>query len=465
MADLRTWLNQHGLERLAPVLGENDIDVDVLPDLTDHDLERLGLTLGQRRRLLKAIATLADGIVASAPAAASNISISPRNDGSPEPREAERRQVTVMFCDLVDSTKLSGELDPEDMNAVIRSYQDACGGGIARFDGFLAKLMGDGVLAYFGFPQAHEDNAERAVRAALAIVHAISQMTTPCGRQLHVRIGIASGLVVVGDIVGTGVAREQAIVGETPNLAARIQALAAVDTVYVSQSTYRLIGRIFDVEDRGEHTLKGFSQPQPLWRVCGNSGIESRFAAARSGTTVPFIGRDNEIGLLLERWNMAKSGEGQFVLVTGEAGIGKSQLIEALRERGGGIESTVITLQCSPHQVNTILYPLVGSLEVAAEFAASDLPEQKLEKLERYLKRTGDRDNAALPFYAEVMSLPTVGAASLPEGLSPGQRRAATIAAVVERVLQTLGTPSRLGPARGRALDRPDFGRAYDADD
>ncbi|TAK97923.1 MAG: hypothetical protein EPO08_20470 [Rhodospirillaceae bacterium] len=215
-----------------------------------------------------------------------------------------------------------------------------------------------------------------------------------------------------------------------------MQALAAVDTICVSLSTCRLIGRVFELEDRGEHTLKGFSLPQAVWRVCGESGVASRFAAARSAAGAPFIGRDHEMGLLIERWNMALSGEGQFVLVTGEAGIGKSRLIEALRERVGSIESTVLTLQCSPHQVNTTLYPLVGFLEVAAEFAAGDLPEQKLEKLERYIRRTGDNDNATLPFYAEVMSLPTVGAASLPDGMSPGQRRAATIAAVVERVLR-----------------------------
>jgi class 3 adenylate cyclase/ABC-type cobalamin/Fe3+-siderophores transport system ATPase subunit len=436
MADLHTWLNQRGLGGLAQVLSENDIDVDILPDLTDQDLERLGLSLGQRRRLLKVIATVDDNAakLSSRPSTSAPIS----SDAEPplEPREAERRQVTVMFCDLVDSTKMSGELDPEDMNAIIRVYQDTCGGCIARFDGFLAKLMGDGVLAYFGFPHAHEDSAERAVRAALAIVQAVSQLSAPGGRGLHVRIGMASGLVVVGDIVGTGVAREQAIVGETANLAARVQVLAAVDTVCVSHSTYRLIGRIFEVEDRGEHMLKGFAQPQAIWRIRSEASVESRFAAVRSVAKVPFIGRDHEIGLLLDRWNMALSREGQFILVTGEAGIGKSRLIEALRERVGTIESTVLLLQCSPHQVNTTLYPLVSSLEVAAEFAAGDLPEQKLEKLERFLKRTGDKDNAALPFYADVMSLPTVGAASLPKGMSPGQRRAATIAAVVERVLR-----------------------------
>lgn len=259
-------------------------------------------------------------------------------DGRAAPREAERRQVTIMFCDLIGSTELAGRLDPEDMSKLIRAYQDICAGAIARFDGFLAKLMGDGVLAYFGFPTAHEDSAERAVRSALAIVAAMPRLAAPNGGRLQVRVGIATGLVVVGDIVGTGVAREQSIVGETPNLAARLQALAGPDGILLSQSTHRLIGRTFEVENAGEHVIKGFPQPVTAWRVRREAAVASRFAAARSAKSAPFIGREHEMGLLLDRWRQAVSGEGQFLLLTGEAGIGKSRMVDAfpracLRER------------------------------------------------------------------------------------------------------------------------------------
>jgi predicted ATPase/class 3 adenylate cyclase len=339
-----------------------------------------------------------------------------------------------MFCDLVGSTELSGRLDPEDLSKVIRGYQDACAGAIARFDGFLAKLMGDGVLAYFGFPHAHEDSAERAVRAALAILADVPRLAAPNEPQLRARIGIATGLVVVGDIVGTGVAREQSIVGETPNLAARLQALAEPDTLLVSQSTHRLIGRTFDMESAGEHPIKGFPQPVPMWRVRGESALTTRFAAARGASNGPLIGRQHEMGLLLDRWRLAASGEGQFILLAGEAGIGKSRLVDALREGRDDGSKTVIGFQCSSNYINTALYPMIRYLEVAAEFQSDDLPTQKIQKLETLLTRTGGGVDVSVPLFADLMSLPANGRWSPPGDFSPQQRKAATIGAFIKHV-------------------------------
>lgn len=401
MADLRDWLSQHGLEGLSEVLIQSDVDIDVVADLTDQDLIGLGISLGNRRRFLKAAAELAatPGIPAAAAASAAS-----------EAHEAERRQVTVMFCDLVGSTDLSTRLDPEDLAKLVRRYQEACSEAIAAFEGFLAKLMGDGVLAYFGFPRAHEDAAERAVRAACAIIEGMREHRTPDGSRLHARIGIATGLVVVGDIVGTGVAREQTIVGETPNLAARLQSLAAPDTIYIADGTRRLLGGVFELEDAGAHAIKGFAQPLPVWRVLREAAVTSRFAAGR--TTLPFIGRANEIGLLLDRWQLAREGEGQFVMLTGEAGIGKSRLLAALRERCEAAPFHAIELQSSPHHVNTALYPIARHIELISE----QLPERPVLRpfleLIGFARADGDGD------------------------CSPAQRKSAGIAAFIDYVAE-----------------------------
>ena len=425
--DLAEWLTRQNLEVLADVLRANDVDLDILPELTDQDLEGLGLSLGQRRRLLRAAASLAAS--PAEPAAAA-----PTSPSTPQPQTAERRQVTVMFCDLVGSTELSARLDPEDMRAVIRGYQDLCAGAIARFDGFLAKLMGDGVLAYFGFPHAHEDAAERAVRAALAVVASMPDIAATDGTRLIARIGIATGLVVVGDIVGTGVAREQSIVGETPNLAARLQGLAAPGEILVSQSTQRLLGRLFDLEDAGAHALKGFALPVPAWRVRGESAVGRRFAAARDGEGIPFVGRQNEMGLLLDRWRLAASGEGQFVLLSGEAGIGKSRLADAVREHCSD-EAVFAAFQCSAHHANTALYPMIRYLEIAAGFVAEDSPGAKLAKLEAFLAPASSAARTLVPLFAPLMSLPVEGCPSLPE-MTAAQRKAATISAFIDHMVQ-----------------------------
>ena len=305
---------------------ENDIDAEVLSDLTDGDLEKIGVSLGHRRRLLKAVAALA-GPAAAPPAAATPI--------PPVADAAERRQLTVMFCDLVGSTALSARLDPEDMRQVIRAYQDACSGAIARYDGFVAKFMGDGVLAYFGFPRAHEEDAERAVRAGLDIAAVVAKLETPANENLKVRVGIATGIVVVGDLVGQGSAQEQAVVGETPNLAARLQALAEPGAVVIAESTRRLVGGAFELEPLRPRALKGFDTPVPGWAVLHEAENVSRFEASRSQRLTPLVGREHEVALLLDRWREASEGEGQVALISGEAGIGKSRVLTALSERIG----------------------------------------------------------------------------------------------------------------------------------
>ena len=320
MSDLRDWLRGNNLEQYADAFEANDIDLDMLAELTDRDLEALGLSLGNRRRLLKAIAGRGAELGPSKPAPAEG----------PRPGDAERRQVTVLFADMVGSTAVSGKVDPELLGALIRRYQDAAAGAIGRYGGFVAKFMGDGVLAYFGFPRAFEDAAERAVRAAIGILAEVGDIELPDKTRVQARIGIATGLVVVGEIIGTGIAQERTIVGETPNLAARLQALAGPDTILVSEATQNLLGGLFELEHTGQHELKGFARPVPAWRVVGEATVESRFAAIRTGGNLPLIGRAHEMGLMLERWQLARQGEGQIVTVIGEAGIGKSRSIEAL---------------------------------------------------------------------------------------------------------------------------------------
>ena len=422
MSDLRDWLRKNKLEQYADAFEANDIDLDILSELTEHDLEKLGVSLGNRRRLVKAIAERAGGESATTPMPAPGLD-------SGVSSEAERRQVTVLFCDLVGSTALSGAIDPEPLGTLIRRYQDAAAGAIGRFGGFVAKFMGDGVLAYFGFPRAFEDAAERAVRAAIGILAEVGGIARPDGTRLQARIGIATGLVVVGEIVGTGSAQERTIVGETPNLAARLQSLAAPDTILISEATQRLLGGMFDLEPIGEHELKGFARPVPVWRVRGEASVESRFAAIRTGGNLPFIGRAHEMGLLLDRWRLARQGEGQIVTVIGEAGIGKSRSIEALQEALVAEPHARIHLQCSPYHSDSALYPVIQHLGRAARFAAADLPSARIEKLGALFAERAASDAAAIPLLAELLTIPApptaVSDASATQGgdhCPPGRR-------------------------------------------
>ena len=280
-------------------------------------------------KLLDAIAALRSDASGKAPSADAATTASPPSV-SPEDR-AERRQVTVMFSDLVGSTALSARMDPEDLRELISAYQKCVAETVQRFGGFVAKYMGDGVLVYFGYPQAHEDDAESAVRAGLELVTAIGALKTHA--PLKTRVGIATGLVVVGDLIGSGASQEQAIVGETPNLAARLQGIAEPNSVVIAESTRKLVGNLFDLEDLGAQELKGITGPVRAWAALRASSAEGRFEAMHATGLTELVGREEELEILLRRWSKAKSSEGQVVLLSGEPGIGKSQLTAALLER------------------------------------------------------------------------------------------------------------------------------------
>ncbi len=426
--DVPRWLQQLGLAQYAQAFHENDIDATVLPELTADDLTGLGVTsIGHRRKLLAAIATLRDGAATStAPVAAAEQSQAGAADTAAGP--AERRQLTVMFSDVVGSTALSTQFDPEDLRELISGYHRAVADTVARFDGFVAKYMGDGVLIYFGYPKAHEDDAERSVRAGLEVIAAVTKLS---GRvTLRVRIGIATGMAVVGDLIGAGAAQERGVVGETPNLAARVQGLAEPNSVVIADGTRRQIGGLFDLADLGPKTLAGFAEPQHAWRVLGESGAESRFEALRSGETL-LIGRDEEITTLARRWDQAKSREGRVVLISGEPGIGKSRLTAALSEHVGTEPHARLRYFCSPHHQDSAFHPVIGQLERAVGFARDDSPEAKRDKLAAMLAPAADEGDISL--LVELLSLPG-GDRFAPLELSPPAKKQRTFAALLRQL-------------------------------
>jgi class 3 adenylate cyclase/predicted ATPase len=418
------WLRGLGLQQYEAVFRENDIDAEVLRDLTDGDLEKIGVSLGHRKRLLKAIAALA-GPAVLPPAAATPI--------PPVADVAERRQLTVLFSDLVSSTALSARLDPEDMRQVIRAYQDACSGVVARYDGFVAKFFGDGILAYFGFPRAHEDDAARAVHAALEIAEVVAGLQTRAREKPRVRVGIATGLVVVGDLVGQGSAQEQAVVGDTPNLAARLQGLADAGGVVVAAATRRLLGNRFRLKDLGRHAVKGFAEPVEAFAALGVSASESRFEAAHATRLAGFDGREAESAELLARKRGAWGGQGQIVLISGEAGIGKSRLSAWLAEQVADTPHTRLRYQCSPYHRDSALYPFVQQFERAAGVAPQEPPEAKLDKLEQVLGLATDRMNEVAPLIASMLSIP-LGTRYPALNLSPAQQRRQTFSALLDQM-------------------------------
>jgi class 3 adenylate cyclase len=423
--DIAAWLRGLGLERYAPAFRDNDVDDEVLPELTSDDLISLGVTsVGHRRKLLAAIAALSAG----RPAAAMTGTF----HDTPEPAAGvgERRQLTVMFCDVVGSTALSARLDPEDLSKLIRSYQAGVATAIARFGGFIARYVGDGVLIYFGWPEAGEGGAEQAVRAALAVVCTINQSPSLI-EPLQVRIGIATGLVVVGEPIGTGEARQQTAIGETPNLAARLQALAGPNGVVIDAATRRQIGGLFNCRDLGIFALKGLPAPVPAWQVVEQSAIESRFEALRAGIVTPLIGRDEELDRLLRRWRQAQGGEGQLVVLSGEPGIGKSRLIAALSERISTVPHTRLRYFCSPHYQSSALYPVIVQLERAAGFQRDDGPEEKLDKLQTLLTPAAEIGEVSL--LAELLSVPG-GDRFAPLELTPQRKKERTLAALVQQL-------------------------------
>jgi class 3 adenylate cyclase len=370
-----------------------------------------------------AISQLADADGPAASEAAERIEQKPQDT-------AERRQVTVMFCDLVGSTALSARMDLEDLREVISAYQKCVAQVVQRFAGFVAKYMGDGVLVYFGYPQAHEDDAERAVRAGLDLIQAVDALKSSA--PLQTRVGIATGLVVVGDLIGSGAAQEQAVVGETPNIAARLQSIAEPNTVFIAESTRKLVGNLFDLNDLGQQELKGIGGPVRAWAALRPASVESRFDALHASGLTKLVGREEELELLQRRWSKAKIGEGQVVLLSGEAGIGKSRLTAALLEKLIGEPHTRLRYFCSPQHTDSALYPIIGQMERAARFAHGDSAQAKLEKLDAVLLRTStSTEDASL--FAEMLSLQSDG--RYPNlDLTSEQRRQRTLAALVSQV-------------------------------
>src|SRR5215475_11713091 len=330
---------------------------------------------------------------------------------APEPRtpDAERRQLTVMFCDLVDSTKLSSQLDPEEYREVVRAYQAACTEVIQRYDGHIAQLLGDGLLVYFGYPQAHEDDPHRAVRTGLGILDAMRDLHTRLKReqgiQLAVRVGIHTGLVVVGEMGGAG-RQEQLALGEVPNIASRIEGLAAPNTIAISEATYRLIEGYFTCESLGEHVLRGVSQPLQVYRVLGESGVHSRLDIASTRGLTPLVGREQEVGLLLERWAQAKAGHGQVILLSGEAGIGKSRLVQVLKDHVAEELHTRWECRSVEYAQNSALYPMIDLFQRLLRFEAHETPDEKLEKLTHALNQYRLPLEESVQLFAPLLSLP-----------------------------------------------------------
>jgi class 3 adenylate cyclase/tetratricopeptide (TPR) repeat protein/ABC-type lipoprotein export system ATPase subunit len=427
MQTIEDWLGQLGLSKYMEAFVQNDVDLRALSHVTEADLRELGVSLGHRKIMLAAIGELQ-------PASLSVETSQPRIPESSQEPTADRRLLSILFCDLVGSTALSAQLDPEDMHELIRRYQDSVAGAITRFGGYVAKYLGDGVLAYFGWPMAYEDHAERSIRAALQALAAVEAFQAPDGKQLKARIGIASGQVVVGEIAGSSTNERASIAGDTPNLAARLQGAAEPGQIVVADSTRRLAGQSFELESLGEQELKGFASPIALFAVRGDREVESRFDAAHASASSKFVGRTSEIGMLLDRWEVVKSGAGQAVFVSGEAGIGKSRLVDALEERLHEDKHELIRLQCSPYHAASAFYPVIQRLNRFAGFSPTDNQTKRAEKFRSILERYGENSSDVGAIYAELLSL-EVGDEYKPLDLSAQQRKELIVRTLANRLL------------------------------
>ena len=423
MEQIADWLEKLGLGQYAKLFADSDIDVSVLRHLTDQDLKDLGISLGHRRKIFAAIN---EGFASVQPLAEAD-----RAEERIIRETSERRYVTVLFSDLVGSTALSTRLDPEDLRDVIAIYQRCVEETVRRFDGFIAKFLGDGVLIYFGYPEAHEDDPEQAVRAGLELVAAVKGLQTP--EPVEARVGIATGLVVVGELIGSGASQEHSIVGKTPNLAARLQGVAAPNMVVIADSTRKLLGNLFEFEDLGGKDLKGIAGAERAWAVLRANPVDSRFEAFHTAGITELVGRQEELELLLRRWTKAVTGEGQVILLSGEPGIGKSRLTAALLERLSTEPHTRLRYFCSSQHNDGALYPIITQMERAAGFAHDDPAQAKLDKLDALLSQsyTPPQDRA---LFAELLSLRSDGLYPKLD-LTPQQRRERTFEALTTQIV------------------------------
>ncbi|MCH9675391.1 MAG: AAA family ATPase [Gammaproteobacteria bacterium] len=432
MTEVEIWLTSLGLERYIDAFSENEIDAELLAQLDHEVLKDIGVSsAGARLRMLQSIAqansALSDDNGPDSPSEPNRPRTTPRDHSI---GEAQRRQLTVMFCDLVGSTSLAEHLELEDYRELLGAYQTASRAAIRRYEGYLARYMGDGLLIYFGYPQAHEDDAERAIRAGLEIVERVHALGQREGRRLEVRIGVATGQVVAGDIIGEGAAEEHAVLGEAPNLAARLQTLAAPGSVVISRATRELIGNLFACEDAGLHALKGIAEPVPAWRVLSSAASQTRFAATRSPDTTHFVGRNSELLMLVERWRRAQDNEGQVVLLSGEPGIGKSRLAHALREEIHTEQHDELHFQCSPYHINSAFYPFVEHIQHGAGIVRDDTAEQRFEKLTRWLVDEDEAFATAASLLAPLLSIEQPRSES--SKVEPQEHKRRTIGALVD---------------------------------
>ena len=406
--DIGAWLENLGLGQYAAAFLENDVDLDILGDLTDQDLKELGVSLGHRKRIIRALGAPSEG--------------------------AERRQLTIMFCDLVDSTRLSELFDPEDLRTIIGTVRKCCEDVVEQYGGSVARYMGDGLLVYFGYPKADEHDPERAVRAGLEIIKAVNGIDAWPDLTLQTRVGIATGGVVVGDLIGEGRSQEHEVVGQTPNLAARLQSIAAPDSVVVGSVTRKLVGGLFEYESLGLHTLKGFEQPVECWRVDHELDVENRFEARQllAGLS-PMLGRAAEFDLLKKRWEKASCGDGCVVLLIGDPGIGKSRLIHSLREHMGEESHTLVTYYCQPFRQDSPLFPVAAQLERAAGFESDDDSGARLEKLDLLVGSFTNELQDVVPLFAALLGISTASRYA-PLNISPQLQKARTMSALEEQL-------------------------------
>jgi class 3 adenylate cyclase/predicted ATPase len=426
----KALLQRQGRITYRTLKREFDLDDTALEDLKFELIEGQELAVDKDGKMLVWTGTPSEQRAGSGEQPQAEEPAPPRPTPAALSVEAERRQLTVMFCDLVGSTALSAQLDPEDYRAVVQQYQQTCMQVIERHEGYLAQYLGDGLLVYFGYPSAHEDDAHRAVRTGLEIVEALKGQARQ--QPLQVRIGIHTGLVVVGEI-GAGSRTEQLALGETPNVAARIQSLAAPDTVLISAATGHLVQGYFTCRELGPHPLKGLSQPLLVSQVLHESGLRTRLQVARTTGLTPLVGREQELALLLQRWEQAQAGAGQVVLLSGEAGIGKSRLLLALAERVAGEAHARLDFRCSPYHQHSALYPAIDLLQRALQFRTEDTPQAKLAKLEATFARYGLTEPTTLALFAALLSLPAARAPL--RAFSPQQLKHKTLEASVAVLL------------------------------